>query len=599
MHHALARTLALALSFAIVSCASAPEIHGSPEAIVGGTVDSGDPNVYFLLIRGAGSCTAELISPHVVLTARHCLVDEATDAMIPARQLRLYVGRDFSSFVHSYTPVSTHIIPMSGPGFIGAEDLGLIVLGEPAAETPLTISRQDYRMMNGMAFTAIGYGQIPSGSAGRKYRAMGTVTSTTGGYLHVNNVICQGDSGGPMIGPDGNVWGVVSYGMGTAPGMMPDCGTSTGAYNSLFAELPWIDSILELAGDICISRPEVCDGVDNDCNGTADEGCLALGETCPDAAHCTSGHCEATSAGMICTTSCDATRSQCDTDFHCEHSTGCTGFCVPGAGGTVGIGGACTSDGQCEAGGCIDPGDGRQRCLPLCYGDTGQCASGEVCTASDRGCGSCVPNAIFGSPRGLGEECALDTQCRSGHCIVRAGLGECAVTCDSATGRCADGFVCQAFGENLLCVLDHSQPPGGTCHDTTDCLGGVCVAEGARGWCTPADCTGTTCPMGFACTMVGDQHVCTPMLALAGESCSADTGCASGLCYMGACSATCDEANDCGAGMRCVRSAAGTDAHCVLPPAPPQSGGCSVSTRSSSSLGLLLLIALGLLARRR
>ena len=50
--------------------------------------------------------------------------------------------------------------------------------------------------------------------------------------------------------------------------------------------------------------------------------------------------------------------------------------------------------------------------------------------------------------------------------------------------------------------------------------------------------------------MVGDQHVCTPTLALPGEACMADAGCTSGLCYQGACSATCIEANDCGAGLR-------------------------------------------------
>src|SRR5262245_12920553 len=57
----------------------------SARAIIGGSEDHRDPAVVFLLLEGAG-CTGTLISPRVVLTARHCFGN--------ASQARVFFGTD-------------------------------------------------------------------------------------------------------------------------------------------------------------------------------------------------------------------------------------------------------------------------------------------------------------------------------------------------------------------------------------------------------------------------------------------------------------------------------------------------------------------------
>ncbi|UJR78694.1 nidogen-like domain-containing protein [Sandaracinus amylolyticus] len=178
------------------------------------------------------------------------------------------------------------------------------------------------------------------------------------------------------------------------------------------------------------STAERCDGIDNDCNGTVDDGelCSAL-EVC--------------SAG-VCVPSCF--EGGCAEGDTCNEA----GVCVE----TACIGVTCPASERCEGGVCVGAcagitcPHGQQcvagRCTDLC--DVITCAEGEICV--DGECRAQCPCA----PCGEGETCLADGSCESAGCDV--------VICDP-------GFYCEA----------------GACLD--GCAGAVCP-EGQ--WCSQGDC---------------------------------------------------------------------------------------------------------------
>jgi len=327
--------------------------------------------------------------------------------------------------------------------------------------------------------------------------------------------------------------------------------------------------------------PEVCDGLDNDCDGPIDEG------SCDD--------------GNLCTD------DVCDVAMGCQHpfnSDPCTD------------GNPCTENDHCAFGECagsfIDCDDGNpctaNSCDPL-VGCTftyvgGACDDGNPCTIND----ICSQGACAGTPSGC--ECNSDIDCKQFEdgnscngtlkCDKEAAPYKCVVDpltivkcqlppgadpacakaqCNPNTGMCDavpanEGLVCN---DDNLCTINEVCTAGAciglpkNCSDANQCTDDVCDPQGGcqHSYNTDPCDDGNPCTIGDVCqggTCVGggplpcnDNNPCTNDSCLAGQGCvhvnnalPCDDGnactkgdlCSAGLCT-GGLPVDCDDKNVC------------------------------------------------------
>jgi MYXO-CTERM domain-containing protein len=298
------RSLALAgciAGAALAACAQAPEpLARAAAPIVSGQPTTGSPATVYLDL-GGGSCSGTLISPHVVLTARHCTVNTS-----PA-QVNVFFGANAGgqgTWI-GVTDVENH--PQG--------DISMVRLAQPGPTSPMPYFSGNLAQHVGESVHLVGFGVTSENGtdSGLKREGYTKLDHLDGdimytGYDLTGSWTCYGDSGGTIamtIGGVEQVVAVTSFGTSVC-GQPADGNTRTDTYKDwIAAYVAAVDPSPCLADGSCNTACPMWETADPDCAGCAADGtcradCPAVDVDCCGADGACHQACAGTAADPDC-----------------------------------------------------------------------------------------------------------------------------------------------------------------------------------------------------------------------------------------------------------------------------------------------------------
>jgi len=350
--------------------------------------------------------------------------------------------------------------------------------------------------------------------------------------------------------------------------------------------------------------PEICDGKDNDCNSIIDDGTFpGVGDSCI---------CPGLDPAQVGVGECKAGKKACVSSGG-SPGVQCTGCILPEPercdGKDNDCDGVVDNQATCSGGGAFGCMQGK--CTLLCANTEVPCQAGYNCID-----GFCIPN------RCQNKKCELDQKCDpdTGSCVPLCFGVTCPTGYSCDNGLCLDcnaqGHSCPAgqLCRNHACVVDTCANV--TCAGDQYCDNGNCkqlrcdprcssTQLCVNGTCVDDVCAATICGGGEYCDSAGKCQTdpCVAVVCAQGQRCAPSThACVADPCANLDCPGNCWSCDLTTAGQPYCKLAADCTAQRVL--GGTQGGGCSCEVGGGTTgggLGSLLSVlgALGLLMRRR